>query len=905
METPRDESTDVSGNGPLHGKHTPGRSVDLDDVVAGGNRSFGARGRINRRRFLAFGAAASGAGLAANTMLNPGAAAAAAAVRARSRLAQNPIEESAAWRRIAEAVTTATTTGSGGSADLVVAPLPTGVAATDTANLLKALDVPAGTTVVLRAKPTAVYVVSQELPVPPGVRVTGYGAPNEQPQFGLMATLQQAAGTNLKCLLGSAAYLAGLYSTSQYNNGAPKTTADSAIEIDHLAFDGQNAANRNGVTPNTVGHAVVLMSVGSKLHDCYFINVAQAAMVVSDANYAGTPCQDATVDNRIYDNKVMDCGWQGIWVTKTNGAPGSTDGYMLNNVVESPSLQTNLTNPNINPSTGVPYEAIRMDNAAAWWVENNHAYACPGNGMYFATPWGMHLVNNSTDSFGANPVPGTTYIGYEIVIEGAADQTRPIIVSTNQLSAYEGYNTASIVAPGSSNTYKYYVVSMDQASWGNTAWLVQSNNSCHQDSQIPPPISPATLKAGSTTVSVPNGSTTYTIDGHGVQAGMSITDSEGLVPAGATIVSVVPGVGGAPDTITLSVAATGSSSNDTVSFVGPTSIGWTYDNQLAGSTLLVNRTNEIVSGTIGTQPQLTGSGSVTIVDPAELAGVGSAGPVSVTGTPQVNQVLVATSSTSATWANLQATGSGAPTVDVITSSQSYSIPAGANQLRVTCVGGGGGGGGGGAAGTGAAQAGGSGGAAGTTSRQIVLVGDNTSLNVIVGAGGSGGAGGASGGANSGGNGAAGGDTTVTGTGIAVQGTGGPGGKGAAGGSTASVNGAAYGGQQGDFVAGTTAGCGGSSQSAGGSPGEMSPGGGGGGGPSNTTTGGGGGGAGSATNGGAAGSKASASGGSGQAGQSASAPGAGGGGGGGGTTTSGAGGAGGAGAPGFVVIETIP
>lgn len=863
---------------------------------AGGTRE---RDRIGRRRFLAISAIASGAGIGTNALLQDPPAT--AATEARNRLRQNPTTENLALQQIAEAVTTAASAGTT-SPDLVVVPPPTGNASTDTSNALAALDAPSGTTVIFQASSSSVYVIEQELPVPPGVRVTGYGSTNEQPQFGLMATLQQAPGTNLKCILASAGYLAGLYSSTQYNNGVAQTNADSAIEIDHIAFDGNNGGSSG--MGNGEGHGVVLFSIGSKLHDCYFINVAQTAMVVSDANYAGTPCIDATIDNRLYDNKVMNCGWQGIWVTKTDDAPGNTDGFMLNNVVESPSLQTNLSSPKVNPDTGGPYEAIRMDNSAGWWVENNHAYACPGNGMYFSTPWGMHMVNNSTDSFGANPVPGATYIGYQVVIDGSADQTRPVIISTNQLSAYEGFNTDSILAPDSSNTYQYYVVTMNQASWNDTAWVVESNNSAHQDSQAPPPIALAAMTEGSIDISVPNGSTVNTLIGGGVQAGMTITDSEGYIPDGTTVTAVSPGTAGAPDIIVVSAPAVGTSSNDTISFVGPQSIGWTYDNQLEGSTLVVNRTNEVITGSIGSVPQLPGVGNVTILDPAQLAGIGADGPVVVTGTPQVNQALVATSTTSATWANIAATGGAIPTVTLLTSSQPYAVPTGVTQLRITCVGGGGGGGGGGAFGGTGQQAGGSGGAAGATSRQIVQVGANTTLAVTIGTGGSGGAGGGAGGANAGDDGSSGGDTTVTATGVAVLGAGGPGGRGAIGGSGEPMNGAAFGGQQGDFVAGTTAGCGGSSASAGGSPCDLSPGGGGGGGISSSSSGGGGGGAGSSTSAGSAGTKAAGPGQSGLTGQAATSQGGGGGGGGGGTGTAGAGGNGGAGASGYVIIETL-
>ena len=393
---------------------------------------------------------------------------------------------------------------------------------------------------------------------------------------------------------------------------------------------------------------------------------------------------------------MMNAGWEGLWVIRTNGAPGSIGGYMLNNVIESPSREA-AGKPNINPGTSVPYEAIRMDLAAGWWVVNNHAYACPGHGMYFGTPWGSWITGNAIDSFGCIPRAGATYTGYRIVLTGVANQNKPVLVNQNQLSACEGYDLYSPVAPGASNTYQYYVVKMDQTSSNNSSWFEQSGNSAHQNSQPPAPISPASLTAGSTTVTVPNGSIT-----HNVQTGMDISDSSGLIPAGTTVKQATAGSGTNPDTITLSAAATGTSSSDTLKFTGPTSVAWTYINDISGSTLVVDRTNEVISGTVNPTPAISGAGTVQINDPAALAG-----GLKVSGTPSPNHVLVADSARTATWKSLQGSNPG-PVVSVIKSSRSYSIPRGASHLRITCVGGGGGGGGGGSASSAIAQAGGSG-----------------------------------------------------------------------------------------------------------------------------------------------------------------------------------------------------
>lgn len=882
-------SDQVSPHGePVSGRENtaglPGEPSEPDSSTA---KATGAR--LGRRQLLQLGGTAGAAALAVRTLWPTQPAASAIGLPS----LQNADLASASGAASTVAELTAATPTQG----IVIVPAPTGNTSTDTANALAALNVPAGTTVVFQASSTGVvYSIGKELPVPAGVRVTGYGAPCEQAftntggpsGLTLMPTLRHAQGSSLKCIMASAAYLAGLYNSPQYNKGVPKNTPDSAIEIDHLAFDGQNSPT-NG-TPNTVGHGVVLFSSGSAVHDCYFYSTAQASLVVADSNHAGAPATTVTSDNRLYDNKMMNAGWEGLWVINTKGAPGSIGGYMLNNVIESPSRGAHAP-PNINPATGVPYEAIRMDLAAGWWVVNNHAYACPGHGMYFGLPWGSWITGNAIDSFGCIPVAGATYTGYHIDLTGTANLNKPVLVNQNQLSACEGYDLYSPVAPGASNTYRYYLVRMEQASSNNRSWFEQSGNSAHQNSQPPTPIGPASLTAGSTVVTVPHGSTT-----HNVQAGMTISDSLGLIPAGTRVTKATAGSGANADTITLSAAASGASGSDTLKFTGPTSVAWTYVNDVGGSTLVVNRTNEVISGTVNPAPAISGAGAVQIIDPAAKAG-----GLEVSGIPSPNHVLVAASASKATWKPLRGNNPG-PVVSVVNSSRSYSIPSGATHLRITCVGGGGGGGGGGSASSAIAQAGGSGGAAGTTSSQLVAVGASTSLTVTVGTGGHGGAGGPAGG-HPGSNGSPGADTTVTGTGISVRGTGGPGGPGSPRSSTSGVAGSAYGGKPGDTASGITAGCGGGSGSGGGAPVEYSPGGGGGGASSSSTAGGRGGQAGSSSHGGSAGTAGAGSTSSGTRGGRASSRGAGGGGGGGGTS-GGAGGPGGAGASGYAIIEVV-
>jgi hypothetical protein len=818
----------------------------------------------------------------------------------------------------------------------IVVPIPTGVSGTDTANLLAALSAAApGTTVELTCTSTQnVYAIDQELPIPQGVRITAPGVNDEQPfKFpvnGYMATLRQAPGSALVCTLASAGFLAGRYGPTnpgkypQYNalygNGVSKSGADSAIEVDHIAFDGQNGGSQPG---NTVGHAIVLYSNGSNVHDCYVFNTPQTGIVVADANHAGTPGTGPFTDNRIYDNKLFNPGSHGFLVTNTQGSTGCRDGYFVNNVIESPSKQVATSSggsglPNSDPGTGLPYEAVRMDSATGWWVANNHAYSCPGSGWRLRAVWGIHLVDNSTDTLGAYPTDGATYVGYDLVIDDALPPLHPAFVNGNQVSAYEGFNKNGFVstnrAPNATNTYLYFRVTMQMASQQNpqpASYIEHSDNASHLDSQPAKALTGAIVTAGSSTVIFPLDVSNL------LQAGMSVDDSAavGAIPAGTligvvngTTIAMVDGSGSA-------VTATRSSGSDIVTFPGPTSIGWTYVNLLAGSALVVYRTNELISLPISSAPSISGSGSVTLIDPAQFAG-----GVQVTGIPTSGQTIVADSSSTAVWGLPPAGAPSGPAGGVLggtfpnptfapglsttlTASTTYAVPVIATLLRVTCVGGGGGGGGGGAAASAIAQAGGSGGAAGTTSVQVVAVGANTQLAVTIGKGGAPGAGGGAGGDHPGAAGLSGGNSNIVGTGIMVRGGGGGGGGFAAGGSVAVVLGPAYGSSGTAPSPVTAAGCGGSSGGSGGMSVASSPGGGGGGGPAQSGSGGGGGTGGGTGGGGAAGgpgASAQAAGAKGSAGIVAGSAGGGGGGG----ANGAAGGTGGAGSDGFVIIDVI-
>ena len=792
-----------------------------------------------------------------------------------------------------------------------------------------------GTSVVLQRSTKAVYAIDQELPIPRGVRLTGSGAPGTP--TGPTPTLQQVAGASLQCIAASGNYLAGLYGPSHpgaypqfnalYGNGIPTNRVWDAIEVDHITFDGQNGGTGSG---NTHGHGLVMFTFEGKVHDCTFVDIANTAIFVADINYVGAGGSNRECENRVIDNTILNPGWYGIFVgNDPDGFGGSTDGHILNNVVWSPSQQQRAAGPLVNPGTGSYYEALHMSNAAGWWVANNLFGACPGNGAYFNTTGGLHLVGNTLDGFGCCPKARHAYVGFNITTAGQT-KLHPGRIIGNLAVAYESTNPFAPDVPATStNTYSYYKVTMEtdpgrQPQPSYDAFVTEADNIAHQGSQFPPPIAGATVTTN--TVEVPHGAAAAVV------AGMEITDALHLIPSGTKVTAVVPGSGSNPDTIELSATAH-PGSGDTVSFSGPTSIGFTYENAFPitvgsgnlGVAMTIYRSNQITTGTVDGTPVTTirstpgfAAPTITLLDSERFAG----GEFVAAPPAEAGDIIVASSPPSPTvvgtavWQQALATGAidgpvgGAlsgtlpdpgfspDVVTLMTESGSYAPPVWATTLRVTCIGGGGGGGGGGLAPEGG-QAGGAGGAAGTTAEQVVPIAGSTAVAVSVGNGGAGGGGAAAG--RPAGDGGAGGSTVVTVGGATVLASGGPGGPGASSG-TNGVDGAAHGAPPGTTVSTPLAASGGPSGSAGGNPFAFSPGGGGGGGRAGAVRGGSGGGAGDATAGGPGGVTGASPTPAGSDGLTATAAGAGGGGGGGGL--GGAGGDGGDGAPGFVILEVV-
>jgi hypothetical protein len=541
----------------------------------------------------------------------------------------------------------------------VAAPLPSGdtSGATDTPALNNALAALSGREALLLTVPG--YYINAPLSV---LSETGLTAPVG---YGIGSTphITAASGFSGAAMIANHGWLNGSQS------------GDDGIEISNLFINGSNGGT-SGPFVSTNGHGIALSTSHAHVHHNYVNNVSGTGIFMADQNSAGQPIDSgSTQENYIWDNKVANPGQWCIWVSRTAGSIGMTDGVLARNIIIDPSFGgyyvTGNGNPQINPATNAPYEAMRLDNGAGWWVTDNHAYYCPGGAYFFGAFFGTHFRDNTCDMFGTFPwsiVSGTltpaTIIGAALhgvkcninPIGSAINYQHPSSAVGNLLNVYEGVNKAGTIAPGTGTSssgcrYHYYDIAADTLSVPAGATgecgLVFLANLANQNSVGGQTVASCTTTSGSATVTASGGSFAN------VQQGMSVTGTG--IPASTYVGTVVTG---SADSLTLvtsnlttAVDAT-ASGTVTLTFPGPYSLAEQWAASTAGVTLNAQHLGNRAFGSITAKPTIATSNGAVVNLLAELGGV------VISGTPSSGQVPIATSASAAAWGSVSASISG-------------------------------------------------------------------------------------------------------------------------------------------------------------------------------------------------------------------------------------------------------
>jgi len=576
--------------------------------------------QINRRSFLTRGAMA-GAGIATVS---------------RHQLPASQVKEMAAIRPLTT----------------VTVPPPSGdtTGATDTPALNAALASLSPREAIILTQPG--YYINAPLSVPSGCGITapvGYGV-------GSTPHIKAAAGFSGPAMIANAGFLKGL------------SYGEDGLEISNLFIDGSNGGPP-GPFVSTHGHGIVLSASHCHVHHNFVYNVSGSGIVAADFNSKGKPITHvgSTEENYIYDNKIENPGQFCIWVPKTGGSIGMTDGVIARNILMDPSFNAyyrgGFGNPRISPTTNLPFEAVRVDDGGGWWVEDNHAYYCPGGAYAFASMFGTHILNNTCDMFGSFPwsvvggkltpavIIGLAMHGIKCSYNSGAGfqgYQHPNGVIGNLMNAFEGLNNAGPTAMGSGTPnagcrIHYYdaivdTIAVPPGATGEAA-VVFMGNLANQNSSGGQSAASCTTQSGSSTVTAPGGAFAT------IQRGMSVVGAG--IPAGTYVGTVSSGSSDslilvAGDLVTL-VNAT-ASGTATLSFPGPYSLAESWSSSTPGSALNVQHVANHALGTIIDAPTVLTSGGASITLIAEVAGVGISG-----GPPSPGQVLVAESATGAAW----------------------------------------------------------------------------------------------------------------------------------------------------------------------------------------------------------------------------------------------------------------
>lgn len=252
------------------------------------------------------------------------------------------------------------------------------------------------------------------------------------------AVIHQKDGSNITS--GGANPFSGLFVPVEWYNN--ETTCAFPTRFEGIKFDTNKTGN-----PTTTAAGLVTMNFWTWVKSCFFTGADDLAygLVLADKTRNNVTITNSISEPHLYENRFDGC--RGLYVQCT-GDQANLDGILVD-----------------NKFTAIYGDAITLDKAAGWIVQNNHFYGGGG----FATAISAHgcfatlIADNYIEDFGGLGESGQYYGGIAAtILDGWGTR-----ILGNQIASPE--------IAGCTSTYIDVIAGADQTD----AHVVVANNVCN------------------------------------------------------------------------------------------------------------------------------------------------------------------------------------------------------------------------------------------------------------------------------------------------------------------------------------------------------------------------------------------------------------------------------------------
>ena len=238
-----------------------------------------------------------------------------------------------------------------------------------------------------------------------------------------------APGSNLKALVATSTWV---------DNSA---NTNSGITIKHLNFDGNRANN----TATPAGSAVIQFRAwDSTLEDFEIWDAPRDGVRISSASSNGTNISGSSVNSTVRGFAIYDSGEVPINVVDSGNS--LTDWSLMDGWVAG---------------SGTGFDAVNLDNAAGWDIENLHVYGASRGAIDANRCFGTRIVGNYIEDFGYQGTANSAYSGIYCRAQGDASS----IIANNTVNLFQS-------TLGTNTTYRFIDV---EGNYGSPLLSVTGN----------------------------------------------------------------------------------------------------------------------------------------------------------------------------------------------------------------------------------------------------------------------------------------------------------------------------------------------------------------------------------------------------------------------------------------------